>query len=490
MALEPLAPETRNLIDGKLVAASNGNTFLNVNPTTEEVLGATADGTKDDMLAAVTAARRAFDESGWANDAAFRAKCITQLHEGLVAEKEQLRSIVVHEAGAPVSLTGYMHVDNPIGMMTYWADKASSYAYERRMSDIEFLGAQQGRLLRREPVGVVGAITPWNVPLYLNIAKIGPALAAGCTVVLKPAPDTPWSATHLGKIIALRTDIPAGVVNIVASADHLTGEILSGDPRIDLVTFTGSTATGRRIMECAAPTLKKIFLELGGKSANILLDDAAFEAIVPSGAMTCVHGGQGCAITTRMLLPRARYEEGVALLAKAFESWNYGDPTEPQNLQGPQVSQRQQERVLEYIEKGRKEGARVVVGGGKPDRKGFFVEPTLFADVDPDSTIAKEEIFGPVLCVIPHDGDDDAVRIANDSVYGLSGAVHSASVERALAVARRIRTGTISVNGHQWFHPDTPFGGYKQSGVGRENGEQGFEEYLETKVIAVPPQGA
>ncbi len=489
MALETLAPETRNLIDGKLVPASNGNTFENVNPATEEVIGTVADGTKDDMLAGVAAARRAFDESDWSTDAAFRAKCIQQLYEGMLAEKEQLRAIVVAEAGASVSLTGFMHVDNPIEMMKYWADLAASYEYETRMSDIEFTGAMHGRILRREAVGVVGAITPWNVPLYLNIAKIGPALAAGCTIVLKPAPDTPWSATHLGKIIAERTDIPPGVINIVASADHLTGEILSSDPRIDLVTFTGSTATGRRIMECAAPTLKKVFLELGGKSANILLDDADIAKIVPSGAMTCVHGGQGCAITTRMLLPRSRYDEGVALLKTAFESWNYGDPTEPQNLQGPQVSKRQQERVLEYIEKGKQEGAKLLVGGGKPDRKGWFVEPTLFVDVDPKSTIAQEEIFGPVLCVIPFDDDDDAVRIANDSMYGLSGAVHSASLDRALSVARRVRTGTISVNGHMWFHADTPFGGYKQSGVGRENGVMGFEEYLETKIIAVPPQG-
>jgi aldehyde dehydrogenase (NAD+) len=289
--------------------------------------------------------------------------------------------------------------------------------------------------------------------------------------------------------VAERTDIPAGVVNIVASSDHLTGEILSTDSRVDLVSFTGSTATGRRIMECAAPTLKKVFLELGGKSANILLDDADIAKIVPSGAMTCVHGGQGCAITTRMLLPRSRYEEGVALLKTAFENWNYGDPTEPQNLQGPQVSKLQQERVLAYIEKGKKEGARLLVGGGKPARPGWFVEPTLFVDVDPKSTIAQEEIFGPVLCVIPFDDDDDAVRIANDSIYGLSGGVHSASLDRALAVARRVRTGTFSVNGHMWFHVDSPFGGYKQSGVGRENGEMGFEEYLETKVIAVPPQG-
>ncbi len=488
MSLEALAPGTRNLIDGELVDASNGNTFDNVSPSTEEVLGSVADGTKDDMLNAVSAARRAFDETDWAENHELRSKCLRQLYEGLIEEKEQLRSIVVHEAGAPVSLTGFMHVDNPIEMVTYWADLAGSYEYETRMSDIEFMNTPQGRILRREAMGVVGAITPWNVPVYLNIAKIAPSLASGCTIVLKPAPDTPWSATHMAKIIAEKTDIPAGVVNIVASADHLTGEILSTDPRIDLVSFTGSTATGRRIAECAAPTLKKIFLELGGKSANIILDDATLEAVVPMGAMTCVHGGQGCAITTRMLVPRSRHDEAVELLKGAFANWSYGDPTSPANMQGPQISKRQQERVLAYIEKGKEEGAECVVGGGPPAHleKGFYVEPTVFANVDPEATIAQEEIFGPVLCVIPFEDDDDAVRIANDSEYGLSGSITSGDIERALSVARRVRTGTLSVNGGMWFHPDTPFGGYKQSGIGRENGVMGFEEHLETKVIAVP----
>jgi aldehyde dehydrogenase (NAD+) len=491
MALAKLAPETRNLIDGRLVGASNGGTFENVNPATGEVIGSVADGTKDDMEAAIAAARRAFDTTDWATNHALRARCVRQLYEGLKAEKEQLRSIVVHEAGACVSLTGYMHVDEPIEGMAYWAEKAASYPYEQPMSDVPFLGQPQRRLLRREAVGVVGAITPWNVPLYLNIAKIGPALAAGCTVVLKPAPDTPWSATHLGKL-ALAAGLPPGVLNIVASSDHLLGEMLSTDPRVDLVTFTGSTATGRRVMERASATVKKVFLELGGKSANIVLDDADLAKLLPGAAMTCVHGGQGCAITTRLLLPRSRYAEGVAIVKAAFEGWRYGDPTDPTVLQGPQISRRQQERVLAYLEQGKRDGARCLVGGGAPKHlpKGFFVEPTLFVDVDPASTLAQEEIFGPVLCVIPHDGDDDAVRIANQSIYGLSGAVHSASEERALAVARRIRTGTLSVNGGQWFHPDSPFGGYKQSGVGRENGVAGFEEYLETKVIALPKKRA
>jgi aldehyde dehydrogenase (NAD+) len=489
LALAPLAPETRNFIDGKLVPASNGGSFENLNPATGQAIGTCADGTKDDMERAIAAARRAFDETDWSTNHAFRARCVRQLYEAMKAEKEQLRSIVVHEAGACVSLTGYMHVDEPIEGMAYWAEKAASYPYEQPMSDVPFLGKPQRRLLRREPVGVVGAITPWNVPLYLNIAKIGPALASGCTVVLKPAPDTPWSATHLGRL-AQQTDLPPGVLNIVASSDHGLGEMLSSDPRVDLVTFTGSTATGRRVMERAAATLKKVFLELGGKSANIVLDDADFGRVLPTAAMTCVHGGQGCAITTRLLLPRSRWDEGVAIVKKAFEGWRYGDPTDPSVLQGPQISRRQQQRVLSYIERGKQEGARCLVGGGRPGRPGFFVEPTLFVDVAPASTLAQEEIFGPVLCVIPFEDDADAVRIANQSIYGLSGAVHSASEERALAVARRVRTGTISVNGGQWFHVDSPFGGYKQSGVGRENGVAGFEEYLETKVIALPKQKA
>ena len=488
MPLAALAPETRNLIDGRLVEAGNGNTFDDVSPATGEVLGQAADGTKDDMHAAIAAARRAFDETDWAEDPERRARCLGQLLEGLRAEKEQFRAIAVHEAGSPVSLTPFMQVDDPIEMMAYWAEKASGYPYEQRMEDVPYLGRPQGRILRREPVGVVGAITPWNVPFYLNLAKLGPALAAGCTVVLKPAPDTPWSATHIGKVVSEATELPPGVVNLVASSDHALGEILATDPRVDLVTFTGSTATGRRVMECAAGTVKKVFLELGGKSANVVLDDAPFEVVLPGAAMTCIHGGQGCAITTRLLLPSSRYEEGLALVKAAFEGWKYGDPTDPANLQGPQVSRRQQERVLAYIEKGKQEGARLVTGGGVPAHlpRGFYVEPTLFADVDPDSTIAREEIFGPVLCVIPYEDDDDAVRIANRSVYGLSGSISSGSLERALGVARCIRAGTLSVNGAQWFHVDTPFGGYGQSGVGRENGLQGFEEYLETKVIAVP----
>ena len=483
-----LNPESRNLIDGRLVAAANGATFENVNPATEEVIGVVADAGRDDMERAIAAARRAFDMTDWATNHAFRRRCLTQLHEALFAEKDDFRAIVIAEAGAPMLLAYTVQCDTSIDWMGYWAELADSYVYEQPMSDMDFMGMKSRRLFRREAAGVVGAITPWNFPLYLNLTKLGPALAAGCTIVLKPAPDTPWCATTLGRLIAEKTDIPPGVVNIVASSDHRLGEMLATDARVDLVTFTGSTATGRRVMAAAAGTVKKVFLELGGKSATIMLDDANLSTALAGINTVCTHGGQGCALTTRLLLPRSRYEEGIALAKQSFESFAYGDPMNPGHLQGPLISRRQQERVLSYIAKAKRDGARLVTGGKVPAhlQTGYYIEPTIFADVDPDSTLAQEEVFGPVLAIIPFDDDDDAVRIANNSIYGLSGAVSSASEERALAVARRIRTGTLGINGALWFAVDTPFGGYRQSGVGRENGILGFEEYLETKAIALP----
>jgi aldehyde dehydrogenase (NAD+) len=373
--------------------------------------------------------------------------------------------------------------------MQWDIDLLDNYVWEYDLPVHEFMGTKSARRVFREPVGVVGAITPWNFPFMLNLSKLAPALAAGNTVVLKPAPDTPWSATYIGRLIAEETDIPPGVVNIVTSGDKaMVGEVLTGDPRVDMISFTGSTAVGKRIMARGAETLKKVFLELGGKSANVILDDADFPSTVPMGMMTCIHAGQGCAITTRMLLPASRYDEGVDLLRAAFEQVPYGDPTDPANLMGPLINAAQRDRVLGFIETAKAEGAKCLVGGGRAEQfeKGYFVQPTLFVDVDPDSTIAQEEVFGPVLAVIRYTDDDDAVRIANNSRYGLSGAVSSGSLDRALAVARRIRTGTVSVNGGAWFGPDAPFGGYKQSGIGREHGVAGFEEYLEIKTVGLP----
>jgi aldehyde dehydrogenase (NAD+) len=478
------------LIDGKLVDATGGRTYDNINPATEESIGTVADASSDDMDRAVGAARRAFDETDWSTNRAVRTQCLQQFKDALEKHKEDLRPQIIAEVGTPIGLTYAVQQDSCIEDFQWDIDLIDRYEWEYELGEHEFFGMRSNRRVWREPIGVVGAITPWNFPFMLNLSKVGAALAAGCTVVLKPAPDTPFSATFMGKLALEETDIPPGVFNVVTSADPANvGEILTGDPRVDMISFTGSTAVGKRIAARAADTLKRVFLELGGKSANIVLDDADFSAVLPSSNMVCMHSGQGCAITTRLLLPRSRYDEGVEMVRESFETFPYGDPTDLNNLAGPLINRRQYERVLGYIEKGKAEGAKCVVGGGPATQfdRGYFVQPTLFVDVDPSMTIAREEIFGPVLVVIPYEDDDDAVRIANDSRYGLSGAVNGGSLDRAVGVARRIRTGTIAVNGGQWFGPDSPFGGYKESGSGREHGVAGFEEYLETKTVGLPP---
>jgi aldehyde dehydrogenase (NAD+) len=482
--------ESRLLIDGKLVPATGGRTYPNVNPATEEVIGQVADATREDMDRAIAAARRAFDETDWSTNLAKRAKCLRQLQAALVKHKETSRAQIVAEVGTPIMLTYAVQQDSCLQDMLWDIECAERYEWERELGVHEFFGSKSRRRVRREPVGVAGLVTPWNFPFMLNLSKLVPALMAGCTAVLKAAPDTPWSATWIGKLIAEETELPPGVLNIVTARDPAeVGDQLTGDPRVDLISFTGSTAVGKHIMRRCADSLKRVFLELGGKSAQIFLDDADLVKLVPpAGAGICTHGGQGCAITTRMLLPRSRYAECVEALKVAYQNLPYGDPTTMGNLMGPLVNARQRERVLGYIEKGKAEGARCLVGGGRPAKfaKGYYVEPTLFVDVDPRATIAQEEIFGPVLSVIPYDTEEDAIRIANDSRYGLSGSVFAGSLERAMKVAARIRTGTLSVNGGMWFGPDSPFGGYKESGIGREHGVAGFEEYLQIKTIGYP----
>jgi aldehyde dehydrogenase (NAD+) len=476
------------LIDGRLVPAADGGTFNNVNPATEEVLGVTADGTAADMDLAIEAARRAFDETGWSTDLGFRVRCLRQLQEALAKNAEELRSAIVAEIGTPVTLTRGPQLDAPVEGIGWVADLAEGYEWTSDLGEAAPFGIRTHRWVQREPVGVVGAITPWNFPMQINLAKIAPALAAGCTAVLKPAPDSPWTATLLGRIAAQETDLPPGVLNIVASSRNEVGQQLAEDSRVDMVSFTGSTATGRKVMMAGAGNLKKVFLELGGKSALVALDDADLSTVVGNAAFQITtHAGQGCAILTRLLLPRARYDEGVEALVAVLRNWPCGDPTDPSVLMGPLISEHQRQQVLAYIERGVAEGARVALGGGIPGNqpRGWFVEPTVLADVGENDVVAQEEIFGPVIAVIPYEGDDDeAVRIANNSRYGLSGAVISASAERARAAARKIRTGTMSVNGGVYYGADMPFGGYRQSGVGRESGSAGFEEYLEIKAIA------
>ncbi|MGU3293433.1 aldehyde dehydrogenase [Williamsia sp. M5A3_1d] len=490
VAVRTLRPAVSSdlLIDGELRPGSGG-TFEIVNPATEEVIGLAADGTAADMDAAIASARNAFDTTSWSRDHAFRARCLRQLRDALQGHIEELREITIAEVGAPAFLTSGPQLEGPIADLGYCADLAETFAWETDLGRAEPMGIPNNRRLKREAAGVVGAITPWNFPHQINFAKIGPALAAGCTVVLKPAPDTPWCAALIGTVIATETDIPAGVINIVTSSDHAVGAQLSTDPRVDIVSFTGSTATGKAVMTAAAGTLKRVFLELGGKSAFIVLDDADLKAACSMAGFSVVtHAGQGCAITTRLLVPRERYDDAIRYTRKAMAGLEAGDPTDPGTICGPVISAVQRDRVESYIALAREEGGTVEIGGGRPENhpRGFFVEPTLISGLDNSARAAQEEIFGPVLVIIPHDGDDDAIRIANDSPYGLSGAVWGTDPDRIAHVVDGVRTGTMSVNGGIWYGADVPFGGYKQSGIGREMGALGFEEYLETKAVATP----
>jgi acyl-CoA reductase-like NAD-dependent aldehyde dehydrogenase len=483
--------EQKMMIDGRLVDGEAG-TFVNVNPATEEVIGDVADASHADMERAIDAARRAFDTTDWSTNRELRKRGLEQLQEALEAEREELREELILEAGCPRLVTHGPQLDAPLsGALSYPAKLIDEFPWEISLGDemSELTAQLTTRAVWREAVGVVGAIVPWNFPFEVTINKLGPALATGNTVVLKPAPDTPYNATRLGRLIVERTDIPPGVVNVVTGSDHMIGEDLTLSPKVDLISFTGSTAVGKRIMEKGAATLKRLFLELGGKSATIVLDDADIATACMIGIAPCMHAGQGCAIPTRMLLPRRRYDEGVEMLREMYAGVAPGDPQDPGTLCGPLISARQRERVLGYIQKGIDEGAKLLVGGTETPAgldRGFFVAPTLFVDVENSMTIAREEIFGPVLAVIPYDDEEDAVRIANDNMYGLAGNVMSSSLERSIAVARRVRAGFIGVNGAAPYGADVPFGGYKASGVGRQNGYPGFEQYTEVKSVGWP----
>lgn len=472
-------------IDGKLLPGGAGR-FSTVNPATEEVLGTAANADAADLSRALDAARRAFDETDWSTNTALRVGCIRQLQTAMREHVEELREITIAEAGAPRMLTAMAQLEGPVADLSFCADTAENYQWRTDLGLATPMGIPTRRSLVREAVGVVGAITPWNFPHQINLAKIGPALAAGNTVVLKPAPDTPWCAAVLGELAA-HTDLPPGVLNIITSDDHEVGSMLSSDARVDMVSFTGSTATGRAVMAAGAATIKKVFLELGGKSAFLVLDDADLAGACSMAAFTAsMHAGQGCAITTRLVVPRARYDEAVEAAAATMSGIKPGDPTDAGTVCGPLISERQRDRVQSYLDLAIAEGGRFACGGGRPDGRdrGYFIEPTVIAGLDNTARVAREEIFGPVLTVIAHDGDDDAVRIANDSPYGLSGTVFSADDDRAQGVANRLRVGTVNVNGGVWYSADMPFGGYKQSGIGREMGMAGFEEYLELKAIA------
>ena len=481
-------PDANLFIDGEIRQAEGGRTFDVISPWTGAVVGKAADASPADIDAAIVAARQAFDATDWSRNTALRVDLITRLRDVFIANANRLSDLARHEAGAALGAVSRAHV----GMaMEGWNDFLTVFpdvTWERDYGGRTAYGFESLRKAVYEPIGVVAAITPWNVPLYVNVGKVVAALLAGCTVILKPAPDTPGMGAIFGELAA-QAGFPKGVINVVFGEDPaLAGELLVNDPRVDLISFTGSTGVGKRIMRQGAETLKRVFLELGGKSAKIVLEDSPNFAMDVASTMLVFHAGQGCAVQSRLLVPRSRYEEAKAILKHAYASFgeNWGDFDNPSQIMGPVVSQRQQDRVQSYIEIGQAEGATLLAGGkARPDKGGgFFIEPTCFVDVTNDMRIAQEEIFGPVLVVIAFEDDEDAIRIANESAYGLGGGVASGDFQRAMAIARRVRTGTMSVNGGLSIAGDIPFGGFKASGVGREWGLEGIEEFLETKLIA------
>ncbi|KAF4405648.1 MULTISPECIES: aldehyde dehydrogenase family protein [Streptomyces] len=462
-------------IDGAWRPAAGTDAIAVVNPADEQVIGMVPAGTAEDVNAAVRAARAAFP--GWAaTPPAERAARLQALHAALDARRDEIAATVTAELGSPVKLAQAVHAGLPVTVAGTYAELAGTYAFEEKIGNSTVL---------HEPVGVVGAITPWNYPLHQVVAKVAPALAAGCTVVLKPAEDTPLVAQLFAEAVH-EAGLPAGVFNLVTGLGPVAGQALAGHGDVDLVSFTGSTAVGRRIGAVAGGAVKRVALELGGKSANVILPDADLARAVNVGvANVFANSGQTCSAWTRMLVHTDQYEEALSLAATAAAKYVPGDPEDPASRLGPVVNAKQRDRVRGYIERGVEEGARLVAGG--PDapegaKTGYYVRPTVFADVTPGMTVAQEEIFGPVLTILRYEDEEDALRIANDTVYGLAGAVWSADPARAEAFARRLDTGQVDINGGR-FNPLAPFGGYKQSGVGRELGVHGLGEYLQTKSL-------
>ncbi|MFB7935143.1 aldehyde dehydrogenase family protein [Streptomyces sp. NPDC056039] len=436
-----------------------------VNPVDEQVIGTVPAGTAQDVDTAVRAARAALAD--WAaTPPAERAARLAALRDVLVARADEIAETVTAELGSPLKFSQAVHAGVPIAVAGSYAELAATYAFEEKTGN---------SVVHHEPIGVVGAITPWNYPLHQIVAKVAPALAAGCTVVVKPAEDTPLVARLFADAVH-EAGIPAGVFNLVTGLGPVAGQALAEHPGVDLVSFTGSTAVGRQIAAIAAGQVKKVALELGGKSANVILPSADLAKAVNVGVANVMsNSGQTCSAWTRMLVHRERYDEAVELAAEAAAK--YGDRI------GPVVNAKQQDRVRGYIEKGVAEGARLVAGGpDSPRETGYFVSPTVFADVTENMTIAQEEIFGPVLSILPYDDEEDALRIANGTVYGLAGAVWAGDEAEAVTFARRMETGQVDINGGR-FNPLAPFGGYKQSGVGRELGVHGLAEYLQTKSL-------
>jgi acyl-CoA reductase-like NAD-dependent aldehyde dehydrogenase len=465
----------RIFIGGEWVGPEGSETIEVINSTTEEAMGTIPACTAADADRAVVAARDAF-ESWSQTSREERAGYLSAIAAGLGERSEEIATTIAQELGMPLTLSRIIQAGLPVAQFAATPSLMEEVRWEEEIGNSRVL---------REPVGVLGAITPWNYPLNQIAAKVAPALAAGCTVVLKPSEVVPLNAFILAEVIEA-AGLPAGVFNLVTGTGPVVGEAIAGHPGVDMVSFTGSTRAGRRVSELASATVKPVAMELGGKSPNVILDDADLSRAVPDGIGKCyLNSGQTCSALTRMLVPSEKLAEAEQIAAQAAESFTPGDPFEDSTRLGPLVSEVQRERVRGYIEKGEAEGAKLVTGGAAAPEgleRGYFVRPTVFSEVTPEMTIAQEEIFGPVLAIQPYDGEDEAVRIANDTVYGLAGGVWSADQDRAIGVAKKLRTGQIEINGGA-FNPLAPFGGYKQSGHGRENGRYAIEELLQVKSL-------
>ena len=460
--------------DGAWQPPSGSESIDVISSATEEVIGRVPRGTAEDVDRAVTAARRAF-EGGWGTaPVEERAAFLEKLSAAMKARVPQIAEAVAHEVGTAIGYATRVQAEFPISMIALNAKFVREFKFEEEIGN---------SLVVKEPVGVVGCVTPWNYPLHQVVLKVAPALAAGCTIVLKPAELAPLTSMMLADA-AHEIGLPAGVFNVVCGEGRVVGEAIVSHPGVDMVSFTGSLQAGRRVAALAGDGIKKVCLELGGKSAFIVLDDAPFDKAIPAGVNNCMqNSGQTCSAWTRMLVPRARQAEAIDLARAQVAKLTLGDPFDPKTRLGPLASAKQRETVRGYIDKGKKEGADLVAGGGNGGfDKGYYVEPTVFANVDNRMTIAQEEIFGPVLAIIPYDTEDEAVRIANDSIYGLAGGVWAGNQDDALRVARRLRTGQVDVNGGR-FNMLAPFGGYKKSGIGREIGPLALEEFFQLKSI-------
>ena len=481
-----MAPTGQLYVAGEWAPPSTTETIDVVSPHTEEVIATVPAAGAEDVDRAVSAARLAFDEGPWPRlDPAERIDAVRRLSASYAERRGEMATLITAEMGAPASFSRFAQATLPMMLLNTFCDIASAYQWEGTRT-----GAYgEDIILRREPTGVVVAIVPWNMPQFLIAGKLAPALLAGCPIIIKPAPETPLDALLLAELVD-GLGLPPGLVSVLPGGREV-GELLVGHPGVDKVAFTGSTAAGRQVAARCGQSLTRVSLELGGKSAAIVLDDAD-PAEVAQGVRVAglMNSGQACVAQTRVLVPSSRYDEVVDALASMVEALPTGDPSDRATEIGPLVTRRQQERVRGFIERGEKDGARLVVGGaGRPEGldTGWYVQPTLFADVDNGMAIAREEIFGPVLSVIPYGDGDEAVRIANDSDYGLSGSVWTSDADRGLEVARRVRTGSFGVNQPYSMDPAAPFGGMKASGIGRELGREGLEGYLEVKSISVAP---